>query len=99
MEIKEYRYDAFISYRHLPADIAAAEKLEALLECDSLEEYIVPMPTKTYTYLLNDIAEEFKTKPLLLNEFEEEEPQPRPEKKVDKGEKKKGFFSSLFGKK
>ena len=28
----EYTYDAFISYRHLPADMAVAEKLQALLE-------------------------------------------------------------------
>lgn len=79
------------------------EKLEALLECDSLEEYIVPMPTKTYTYLLNDIAEEFKTKPLLLNVFEEPEKEPAPKKAAENNslppEKKKGFFASLFGKK
>lgn len=76
-----------------------AEKLEDLLKCDSLDDYKVAMPTRTYTYLLDDMAEEFKTKPLLLNVFEEEEPQPKPEKKTEKGEKKKGFFSSLFGKK
>lgn len=76
-----------------------AEKLEDLLKCDSLDDYKVAMPTRTYTYLLDDMAEEFKTKPLLLNVFEEEEPQPQPEKKTEKGEKKKGFFSSLFGKK
>ncbi|MBQ4164727.1 MAG: preprotein translocase subunit SecA [Oscillospiraceae bacterium] len=75
-----------------------AEKLEELLRCDTLEDYKVAMPTRTYTYLLDDMAEEFKTKPLLLNVFEEEEPQPKPEK-TEKGEKKKGFFSSLFGKK
>jgi len=76
-----------------------AEKLEELLKCDTLEDHKVAMPTRTYTYLLDDMAEEFKTKPLLLNVFEEEEPQPKPEKKTEKGEKKKGFFSSLFGKK
>lgn len=76
-----------------------AERLEELLACDSLDEYKVAMPTRTYTYLLDDMAEEFKTKPLLLNVFEEEEPQPKPEKKAEKVEKKKGFFSSLFGKK
>lgn len=81
-----------------------AEKLEAMLECDSLEEYNIPMPTKTYTYLLDDMAEEFKTKPLLLNVFDEEEEQQKPAKKSDtaeaaKPEKKKGFFASLFGKK
>lgn len=79
-----------------------AEKLEQLLECDSLEEYKVSMPTRTYTYLLDDMAEEFKTKPLLLNVFEEEEPQPKSMKKAESEaapEKKKGFFASLFGKK
>lgn len=28
----EYIHDAFISYRHLPADHAVAEKLQSLLE-------------------------------------------------------------------
>ena len=28
----DYIYDAFISYRHLPADMAVAEKLQKLLE-------------------------------------------------------------------
>ncbi len=77
-----------------------AEKLEALLECSSLDEYEVQMPTRTYTYLLDDMAEEFKTKPLLLNVFDEEEPAPakKPEK-TDSPKEKKGFFASLFGKK
>ncbi len=77
-----------------------AEKLEALLECSSLDEYEVPMPTRTYTYLLDDMAEEFKTKPLLLNVFDEEEEAPakKPEK-TDEPKEKKGFFASLFGKK
>ena len=30
--MREYPYDAFISYRHLPADIAVAEKLQTFLE-------------------------------------------------------------------
>ncbi len=49
------------------------EKLEALLECGSLEEYQPPMPSRTYTYLLNDTGEEFKRKPLLLNVFTDNE--------------------------
>ena len=77
-----------------------AEKLEALLECGSLDEYNVQMPSKTYTYLLDDMAEEFKTKPLLLNVFDEEEPAPRKKpEKTDVPKEKKGFFASLFGKK
>lgn len=32
MKEKVYQYDAFISYRHLPADKAAAERLQQLLE-------------------------------------------------------------------
>ncbi len=77
-----------------------AEKLESLLECSSLEEYEVPMPTRTYTYLLDDMAEEFKTKPLLLNVFDEEDPAPaKKSEKSDEPKEKKGFFASLFGKK
>ncbi len=78
------------------------EKLEELLRCDTLDEYEVQMPTRTYTYLLDDMAEEFKTKPLLLNVFDEEEEQSKPKKKAEADEdapKKKGFFASLFGKK
>ncbi len=76
-----------------------AEKLEALLKCDDLNEYEIPMPTRTYTYLLDDMAEEFKTKPLLLNVFEDEEaPAVKPEK-TEAPTGKKGFFASLFGKK
>ena len=78
------------------------EKLCELLKCSTLDEYEVAMPTRTYTYLLDDMAEEFKTKPLLLNVFDEEEEQPKPKKKAEADEnapKKKGFFASLFGKK
>lgn len=71
------------------------EKLENLLNCDRIEDYKVQTPTHTYTYLLDDMAEEFKTKPLLLNVFDEEdEPAPIKDKPA-----KKGFFSSLFRKK
>lgn len=34
----EYNYDAFISYRHLPADMAVAEKLQTLLESRKKED-------------------------------------------------------------
>ena len=30
--ITDYHYDAFISYRHLPKDMAVADKLQKLLE-------------------------------------------------------------------
>ncbi len=84
-----------------------AERLEALVRCDSLDEYEVPMPSKTYTYLLDDGGEEFKTKPILMNIFSEEYiPDDVPDEDEDIIEendvpekKKKGFFSSLFGKK
>ncbi len=44
-------------------------KLEELLERGSIEEYQPLMPSRTYTYLLNDTGDEFKRKPLLLNIF------------------------------
>ena len=50
-----------------------AEKLEALLECDIPEDYQPLMPSRTYTYLLNDSGEEFKRKPLLLSVFTDNE--------------------------
>ncbi len=103
------------------------EKLEELCECSDIEQYKVPMPTRTYTYLLNDTGEEFKTKAVLVGLFsdaeeelgndpaktrdktagkadEEHAPEERlPEENAPEenaaGEKKKGFFSRLFGKK
>lgn len=72
-------------------------RLSELLECGSLEEYQPPMPGRTYTYLLNDTAEEFRTKPLLLNVFSEEEAPEKPPQSDNT--EKKGFFSRLFGKK
>ena len=84
-----------------------AEKLEAILECDSLDDYQPLMPSRTYTYLLNDSGEEFKRKPLLLSVFTDNEeiadgkPKSKPESPADNEEKpqKKGFFAKLFGKK
>ena len=86
-----------------------AEKLADVLECERLSDYRVAMPSRTYTYLLNDQGEEFKKKPILLNLFdepEEEKPKKAPaEEKVpeeeapEEQEKKQGFFAKLFGKK
>lgn len=83
------------------------EKLEALMECGSPDEYKLLMPSRTYTYLLNDTGEEFKRKPILMNIFSDE-PEEKPKKQEEytsipddqPAEKpKKGFFAKLFGKK
>lgn len=83
------------------------EKLEALMECASPDEYKPLMPSRTYTYLLNDTGEEFKRKPILMNIFSDE-PEEKPKKQEEytsipddqPAEKlKKGFFAKLFGKK
>lgn len=86
-----------------------AEKLSGVLECSDLDEYKVPMPTRTYTYLLNDTGEEFKKKAVLVGLFSDAEEAPEdkpakaetPEEREDTApeEKKAGFFSRLFGKK
>lgn len=90
------------------------EKLEALLKCDTLEQYQSLIPSRTYTYLLNDTGEEFKRKPLLLNVFtdneeiadgnshkKQEEYTSILEAQPEAAEKpkKKGFFAGLFGRK
>ena len=87
------------------------EKLEELLECGSIDEYQPLMPSRTYTYLLNDTGEEFKTKPILMNVFSDseeaaEKPKPREdytsileEQPEQEKPEKKGFFAKLFGKK
>lgn len=79
------------------------EKLETLLQCDKIEDYKIEKPTGIYTYLLNDLAEEFKAKPILLSVFSEEEteensPKKQAEENEEKGEKQ-GFFKKLFKKK
>ena len=73
------------------------EKLGALLECAKIEDYEVEKPTGIYTYLLNDMAEEFRAKPILLSVFSDED----NEKATVSEEKseKKGFFGKLFKKK
>lgn len=81
-----------------------AKKLQDVLECDNLAEYRLDMPTRTYTYLLNDMGEEFKAKPILMGMFNdyEEEAEKLSDKPVDNDEEepeKKGFFGKLFGKK
>ncbi len=83
------------------------EKLEALLAYDALSDYKIVMPSRTYTYLLNDQGEEFKRKPILLSvfgdeDYEYDEPEDNSseqEVQVEEKLKKKGFFASLFGKK
>lgn len=76
------------------------EKLEDILKHEKIGDYKIETPTKIYTYLLNDMAEEFKVKPLLLNVFSEEDEQELiKEADEDSGSEKKGFFKKLFGKK
>lgn len=78
------------------------EKLRGVLECGELSDYSVDKPSRTYTYLLDDMGEEFKAKPILLNLFEEpEEDKPKSDKdnSQEEGSAKKGFFAKLFGKK
>lgn len=45
------------------------EKLERVLECERLSDYEIELPSRTYTYLLNDMGEEFKAKPILVGMF------------------------------
>ncbi|MDE7362300.1 MAG: preprotein translocase subunit SecA [Oscillospiraceae bacterium] len=80
-----------------------AEKLEDVLKCDTLDDYVIDMPTRTYTYLLNDMAEEFKAKPILMGMFDdyETEAEKLSDEPAEQEEptEKKGFFGKLFGKK
>ena len=91
-----------------------AEKLEEVLHCDSLDDYVPDIPSRIYTYLLDDMAEEFKAKPILLSVFsdsgeEDTENGYGGEDNEDNGEtagetpsggkKSGGFFGKLFGKK
>lgn len=88
-----------------------AEKLERVLECEKLSDYEIELPSRTYTYLLNDVGEEFKAKPVLMGVFSEgyeysgadenaseDDDQPNDPDNVG-SEKKTGFFGKLFGRK
>ncbi len=84
------------------------EKLEILLGCESIADFPLNAPTRTYTYLLNDMGEEFKAKPILMgilsDDYEEEakkafDKKQTPPPESEPTEKKKGFFGRLFGKK
>lgn len=95
---EEYNIACEEYYQNAAAEIPdrMAEKLEDVLKCADLSEYKVAAPTRTYTYLLNDMGEEFKAKPILLSVFSEE---PEEKEEQNSREEKKGFFRSLFGKK
>ena len=89
------------------------EKLEDVLHCDNLDDYQIEKPSGIYTYLLNDMGEEFKAKPILMGifseDYETESEKPsageksdipdREEKSSKKSEEKVGFFKKLFGRK
>ena len=79
------------------------QRLREVLECGSLSDYHVAVPQRTYTYLLDDIGEEFKAKPILMRLFEDSEderPAPAKDEQPPQGPpEKKGFFSRLFGRK
>lgn len=89
-----------------------AEKLEGVCECARLSDYVLDRPTRTYTYLLNDIGEEFKKKPILMSVMSDDYEQ-AAEAEFETASKdgsigsvgdsenteKKGFFGKLFGKK
>lgn len=80
------------------------EKLEEVLKCERLSDYEVEKPSRTYTYLLNDIGEEFKAKPVLMGMMSESYEEALEEAEFQKppevqSTEKKGFFGKLFGKK
>lgn len=104
---EEYNIACEEYYENAAASIPErmAEKLEDVLQCDNLEDYVIDMPTRTYTYLLNDMGEEFKAKPMIMGMFDdyEEEAEKLSDRPAGKDEEnateKKGFFGKLFGKK
>ena len=93
-----------IDEARIPLVIAGDIAAEDDGSTDILEDYQPLMPSRTYTYLLNDSGEEFKRKPLLLSVFTDNEeiadgkPKEAPADKEEKPQKK-GFFAKLFGKK
>lgn len=87
------------------------EKLRDVLKCEKLSDYEIDKPTRTYTYLLNDIGDEFKAKPVLVGFMSEDyetaakrlsdstSSKDEDSEKPAEASEKKGFFGKLFGKK
>lgn len=87
------------------------ERLCDVLKCEKLSDYKIDKPTRTYTYLLNDIGEEFKAKPVLMGMLSDDyesaaaklnddiSPKSGESDKSAETSEKKGFFGKLFGKK
>lgn len=111
---EEYNIDCEEYYNSAAASIPErmTEKLGEVLKCGSLGEYKLDIPTDTYTYLLDDLAEEFKAKPILMSilsdsyeesadkEYGSSEDYENDDDSGEKpGEKRGGFFGKLFGKK
>lgn len=103
---EEYNISCENYYEGAAASISErmTEKLEDVLKCEKLSDYYLEKPTRTYTYLLNDIGEEFKTRSIVMgimaDDYEQVAETAFEEKSSDKEKpEKKGFFGRLFGKK
>ncbi len=110
---EEYNIACEEYYENAAASIPErmSEKLRDVLVCDSLSDYAIDRPTRTYTYLLNDIGEEFKRKPILMGlmsddyestakaEFGGDDDGDDAPPAISENGEKKGFFGKLFGKK
>lgn len=110
---EEYNIACEEYYENAAASIPErmAEKLREVLVCDSLSDYALDRPTRTYTYLLNDIGEEFKRKPILMGlmsddyestakaEFGGDDDNDDAPPAISENGEKKGFFGKLFGNK
>lgn len=110
---EEYNIACEEYYESAAASIAERmeEKLRDVLKCEKLSDYEIDKPTRTYTYLLNDIGEEFKAKPVLMgmlsDDYESAAAKLNDDNSPKSGEsdksaettEKKGFFGKLFGKK
>lgn len=110
---EEYNIACEEYYESAAASIAERmeEKLCDVLKCEKLSDYEIDKPTRTYTYLLNDIGEEFKAKPVLMGMLSDDYESAAAKLNDDNSQKsgesdksaetteKKGFFGKLFGKK
>lgn len=112
---EEYNIACEEYYENAAASIPErmADKLRDVLVCGRLSDYVLDRPSRTYTYLLNDIGEEFKKKPILMGLMSDDyestakaafdgegdtEDGSSEDEGVGKPEKK-GLFGKLFGKK
>jgi preprotein translocase subunit SecA len=104
--VSEFNITSQRYYENMEAQVRAEMDagLEALLELDKIEDFVIAKPENTWTYLQNESADDLVKKPLMLKAVEgavligedterDSHGTPKKEKPLSK---EKGFWNSFF---